>query len=148
MPSPLIRKLIDEYHYPEVNSENIDDFLLKNHQVVLFFTENPKQFPESNDVAVVLPELMKFYAGQLKIAVVSQVSQRQLQTRYGFSSWPSLVFLRQGQYLGVISQIQNWTDYQYQFNQILNSEPAGIPLFKIPVISESTLSNKSSCNSH
>jgi hydrogenase-1 operon protein HyaE len=142
MPSPLIRKLVDEYHCPELDEKNIDVFLQQHHDVLLFFTENPKQFPESNDVAVVLPELMKIYT-QLKVALVSQNSQRTLQARFGFNSWPSLVFLRDGEYLGVISQIQNWDDYLHEFNLILNSAPSRLPVFKIAVVSEMT-----SCQNH
>lgn len=145
MLSPLIQKLHDDYAYPCIDEENLDSFLAEHEQVLLFFSEDPQQFPESNDVAVVLPELMKVYADRLVVGVVSLSSQRRLQTRFGFSTWPSLVFLRNAQYLGVISQIQNWDDYLMQFERILSAPTPHIPVFKIPVVSDNS---SNTCHGH
>lgn len=135
MPSPLIEKMIETHGYPMVEEDTLDDFLASNEECVLFFTENPERFPESNDVAMILPELVKEYGHRFAAAVVGQKSQRQLQSRYGFTEWPSLVFLREGQYLGTISRVQNWTDYIVQINSILQSQPQPAPGFGVPVVS-------------
>jgi hydrogenase-1 operon protein HyaE len=47
-----------------------------------------------------------------------------------------LVFLRDGEYLGVITQVQNWDDYLREIQRLLDSEPVRAPGFKIPVVSE------------
>lgn len=135
MPSPLIQKMIETHSYPMIDEDNLDDFLQQHEEVVLFFTENPERFPESNDVAMILPELVKEYGNRFAAAVVNQKSQRQLQSRYGFTEWPSLVFLREGRYLGVVSRVQNWVDYIVQINTILQTEALEKdPGFGIPVI--------------
>jgi len=134
MPSPLIRDMIDKYRYPVLGTEDIDEFLAAHDDVVLFFTENPMHFPESNDVAVVLPELMRVFEGRLTAAVISQASERELFKRYNFKGWPSLVFLRRGEYLGVISRVQDWHVYIERIEAMLNAEPTPPPSIEIPLV--------------
>ncbi|MCG8429043.1 MAG: hypothetical protein MI754_16930 [Chromatiales bacterium] len=131
-----IENLIQQHGLPELSTETLDQFLEQHHQVMLFFTENPDQFPETNDVAVVLPELMKVFGDRLSAAVVALKSQRELQKRYGFKTWPSLVFLRDGAYLGVISRVQNWSEYLQEIESILSLEPSRPPTIGIPVVEE------------
>ncbi len=133
MASPLIENMIEKYGYPILNEDNIDEYVQSQEECVLFFTENPTRFPESNDVAMILPELVKEYGGRFTAAVIDQASQRKLQGRYGFNEWPTLVFLRNGQYLGHISRVQDWMDYIVKINQILTSEPRPAPGIGIPV---------------
>ncbi|MDJ0834430.1 MAG: hydrogenase-1 expression HyaE [Gammaproteobacteria bacterium] len=133
MPSPLIENMIEQYNYPLVDEQSLETFIQSHQECVLFLTENPERFPESNDVAMILPELVKQFAGRFAAAVVAQQAQRKLQTRYGFSEWPSLVFLRQGEYLGTISRVQDWSTYLNLINNILASEPRRAPGFAIPV---------------
>ena len=57
MNSPLINRLIDELGYPLLDDDNFEGFIEQTPISVLFLTEDPKRFPESLDVAVILPEL-------------------------------------------------------------------------------------------
>ncbi len=138
MPSPLIKNMIEQYHYPVLSIDTFEAFIQSQEECVLFFTENPTQFPESDDVAMILPELVKEYQGRFTAAIIDQASQRELQARYGFNEWPSLVFLRQGKYLGTISRVQDWMDYLVNINQILASEPKHAPGIGIPVVQSAT----------
>lgn len=141
MPSPQIRRLSEVHQYPVLNEQTLDAFLGENDEVVLFFSENPAQFPESNDVAMILPELVNAFAGRLKAARVASEAQHMLQRRYGFGQWPALVFLRRGKYLGVITQVQNWDDYLREIERLLQSEPTSAPGFAIPVVDASSQSH-------
>lgn len=137
MPSPLIENMIEKYDYPVLDEENFESFINAQEECVLFFTENPARFPESNDVAMILPELVKEYGNRFTAAVISQTAQRKLQARYGFSEWPTLVFLRNGQYLDHISRVQDWNEYIIRINEILTSKPKqalgiGIPVNVVP----------------
>ncbi len=133
MPSPLIQNMIEQYGYPLLDEAAHDIFIQDHEECVLFFTEDPARFPESNDVAMILPELVSEYGNRFAAAVIDQSAQRKLQTRYGFNEWPSLVFLRGGKYLGVVSRVQDWVMYLTQINQILSSQPKSAPGFAIPV---------------
>lgn len=136
MRSPLIQELIDTQHYTLLTAENADAFLAAHDDVVLFFTEEPKNFPESNDVAVILPELLKAFAGRLTAAVVDASAERALHQRYAFNKWPALVFLRRGEYLGVIIGIHDWATFNYEFERVLASTPSKAPAFTIPVVAD------------
>ncbi len=123
MPSPLIKIMIEQYNYPVLNVDTLDEYIQSQQECVLFFTENPTRFPESDDVAMILPELVKEYGNRFSAAVIEQDSQRKLQARYDFKEWPTLVFLRRGEYLGHISRVQDWNEYIIKINDFLSSEP-------------------------
>ncbi|MGD0961943.1 MAG: hydrogenase, partial [Methylomonas sp.] len=91
---------------------------------------DPLLFPESHDVAVILPELLKAYS-QLQGGIISATIERELQARFRFTSWPSLVFLRKGEYLGVITGIRDWPGYRRETAGILAALPGQPPGFDL-----------------
>ena len=118
---PLVTRLVDEFGLPEVDTSSVDDFLAAAGNAVLLFTEDPKKFPESADVAVVLPELMAAYPGAFRAAVVARTAERALQGRFGFARWPALVFLRDGEAVGTITGMHDWDDFQARVTTLLDS---------------------------
>ena len=133
MISRMIERLTSDLGYAVVDEGSVDPFAQEHEHCVLFFTEDPSAFPETNDVAVILPELVNAFADRLVPAVVARSAERVLKTRYGFSSWPALVFLRRGQYLGAIARVQDWEFYLGEIERILASEPTAAPTLGIPV---------------
>ncbi len=136
MSSPLIQRLFDEYGYPEIQVANLQDFIKGPGVFVLFFTGDPNQNRETNDVAVVLPELVSAFDGKLRPGVVSRSAEKELQARYGFRRWPALVFVQEDGYLGAITGMQNWEDYLRKVEALLKAEPREPPGFGVPVASE------------
>ena len=132
--TPLLNRLTGEFNYPVLDLSNIDAFLANNDFSVLFFTEDVKRFPETNDVAVVLPELLAVFP-DLKPAVISRDDEKKLQSLYGFRAWPALVFMRGEQYLDAITGIQDWSEYLTQIKTILTSEPKCPLSVGVPVVS-------------
>ena len=126
MSSPLINRLVEQLDYPLLDQQSFDEFVQAQPFSLLFFTEEPKRFPESNDVAVILPELVKAFP-QLSPAVIARDSEKALQARYNFSQWPTLVLLSRGRYLGQISRVQNWDEYIQQIDHILKLIPTRDP---------------------
>ncbi|GAA0425622.1 hydrogenase expression/formation protein HupG [Cocleimonas flava] len=133
-PAPLIDRLTAELKYPVLDLTNIDEFLENNEFSVLFFTEDIKRFPETNDVAVVLPELLSVFP-DLSPAIIARNDEKKLQNLYGFRAWPALVFMRRDQYLDAITGIQDWGDYLTQIKSILTSEPKRPLSIGVPVVS-------------
>jgi hydrogenase-1 operon protein HyaE len=134
MSSLLLKQLQTQHGLPLLNADNYDHFIYGNDTVLLFFSNDPAMFPESHDVAVILPELIKAFSDRLQAAVISKAIERELQARFRFTSWPSLVFLRGGEYLGVITGIKNWQEYLTEIMQILAAEvttPPGFDLDKV-----------------
>jgi hydrogenase-1 operon protein HyaE len=133
-PAPLVDRLSEELNFPLLDLSNLDAFLADNLFSVLFFTEDIARFPETNDVAVALPELMSVFP-DIKPAVVARSDEKKLQSLYGFRSWPALVFMRGDEYLDAITGIQDWTDYLEQIKNIITSEPSRPLSIGVPVVS-------------
>jgi len=134
MASSLVEKMIEHHGYPMVTTGNVDDFLHGNDYSVLFFSENPKNFPESNDVAVILPELMRAFGHRIAVGVVERDSERPLQAKYRFRGFPALVFLKQDGYLDVITKVRNWSEYTEEISRILKLEVSEPPAFDLSAV--------------
>jgi hydrogenase-1 operon protein HyaE len=118
---PAIVRLCRDFGIPEVGSDDVDVFLAAERDAVLFFTEDPKKYPESSDVAAVLPELIAAFPGRFRCAVIARESERALQRRFGFARWPALVFLRNGDAVGSITGIRDWSDFLEKIRALLES---------------------------
>ena len=137
MTHPLIERLIDELGYSEVSQANHDEFVTESGMNVLFFPGDPTTVRDATDVAVVLPELVAAFDGQLRPGVVTDTfgDGVVLKRQYGFREFPSLVFVRGGDYVGTISRIQDWADYLDRISNLLVAPPSRAPGFSIPVVS-------------
>ena len=132
----LIDRLIDELGYARVTLENHDDFVAAEGMNVLFFPGDPTTVKDATDVAVVLPELVNAFGGQLRPGVITDTfgDGKELKRHYGFSAFPSLVFVRSGEYVGAITRIQDWGDYLDTISELLVAAPKRPPGFSIPVV--------------
>jgi hydrogenase-1 operon protein HyaE len=135
----LIDRLLDEEGYVRVDSSNHQDFIETPGMNVLFFPGDPQTVKDATDVAVILPELLKAFAGQLRAGVVTDTFGvgKELKRHYGFSAFPSLVFVRSGEYVGAITRVQDWGDYLRLIAELLQAPPKRPPGFSIPVVSAS-----------
>lgn len=130
--SPLLSTIIERHGYPVLADADIPAFSGAHDHCVLFFAGDADRLMESNDLAVILPELIKASAGALVPIVVARESERVLQRTYRFSAFPALVFLRRGAYLGAISRVRDWADYMREIPAILAREASEPPPFKLP----------------
>jgi hydrogenase-1 operon protein HyaE len=131
--SPLTQMLLDDQGYTLVDESNVDSFLNSHEHSVLFFPGDAERLAESDDVAVILPELIKAFGGRIIPAVVARgESERALQRRFRFNAFPTLVFLRGDGYLGTISRVQDWQDYVRDIGEIFAREASDPPAFEFP----------------
>ena len=110
MPSAIVENMLDRTGIPRLTAANQASFLAAHPRAVLFFCGDPVKYPESNDVAMVLPEIVKEFEG-LAAAIVDTEIEREMQSGFDFTVWPALAFFRDGNYTGAITGIQNWEDY-------------------------------------
>jgi hydrogenase-1 operon protein HyaE len=136
MTHALIERLVQELNYPQVTLDNHDSFVETPGLNVLFFPGNPDTVKDATDVAVVLPELIAVFAPQLNPGVVTDTygAGQKLKQKYGFTHYPSLVFVRSSEYVGVISRIQDWDDYLSRITVLMASPGRRAPGFSIPVV--------------
>jgi hydrogenase-1 operon protein HyaE len=136
MTNKLIDRLTQELGYVEISLDNHDSFTRRPGLNVLFFPGNPETVKDATDVAVVLPELINAFGENLNPGVVTDTygAGKELKQKYGFSQYPALVFVRDGEYVGAISRIQDWSEYQTKINTFLAAPTRRAPGFSIPVV--------------
>lgn len=123
---PLIERLATVAGACDVRPDSVEAFEGRPGDAVLFFAGDPVRFPEALDVAVVLPELQAA-AGGLAIGVVPPDVEDALARRYAVQRWPSLVWLRDGGYLGTTSGMKDWDDYVRELQALRQARPGPRP---------------------
>jgi len=136
MSHAMIDRLITELGYAKVSLDNHDDFVAEPGMNVLFFPGDPTTVRDATDVAVVLPELVAAFDGQLRPGVVTDVfgDGKVLNRQYGFKEYPALVFVRSGDYVGTIARIQDWADYLDRISDLFVAAARRPPGFSVPVV--------------
>lgn len=130
--SEVLQSVIARRGYPVLDLGSLDNATADAPLAMVFLAGDWWRLGESDDVAAVLPELEKALAGHCAIMVAARADERALQRRWHFKSYPTLVFLRDGQYLGAIEGIRDWSDYLVEIPEILGREPAAPPPFQLP----------------
>ncbi len=132
----LVQRLVNEFQATWITPQSLAAFTqATTGEQVLLFTGDPVRFPECLDVAVVLPELQRAFAptqGRFAIGVVCRETEDEVARRYGVQRWPSLVFLRGGQYVATVAGMLDWTDYLARVAEVLALPTSRPP---IPLVS-------------
>ena len=136
MTHALIDRLMTELGYPEISLENHDAFIQQPGLNVLFFPGDPDTAKDATDVAVVLPELVAAFENRLNPGIVADTfgAGMKLKRQYGFTHYPSLVFVRDGEYVGTITRIQDWGDYLAKISAMFTAPVRRAPGFSVPVV--------------
>lgn len=129
---PLIDRLFTQHGFAAVTVEGFDAFVAAPGHAILFFSEDPVRFRETLDLAVILPELVRAFAGRLRAGVLLPDAAKRLAPRYGFRRWPAFVLLRDGEYLGAIDGVRNWDEYLAETARLLAAEPTRPPSIPVP----------------
>ena len=100
--------------------------------VALLVTEDPQRNLEVLDACVILPEALKPLGDRVLRYVAGPESAPALMQRFGVGRAPSVVFLRDGEYVGALNGIRDWNDYQNEVDRLLSGpaqpKPIGIPV--------------------
>lgn len=135
---PLLTRLVSHHHAQWVDFDNVAAWLAsQSGDHVLLFAGDPVAFPESLDVAVILPELQKVSAARHKpfaVAVAVPDCAQALAETYGSRRWPTLMFFRDGQYVTTLSGMHDWTDYLGLLAHALDKPVSRPPTIGIPVV--------------
>ncbi len=116
---PQIARLVSDNGYAEIDVAGFEGFAGEAAEGILFFPGDPERYPESLDVAAILPELSKAFAQRFNIGLVRREAETALQAKFGFGVWPALVFLRGGAYVGTLTGMRNWDEYLSEIGALL-----------------------------
>ncbi|MBY6209364.1 MULTISPECIES: hypothetical protein [Halomonas] len=118
MTGPLGR-LINELGYPCLAGAELQAFMAEEGLHVLLLSGDPETNLETQDVAVILPELVSAFAGKFIPAVVQRQDEDLIRERFQVWPVPSLVFVEQGQLKGVVSRVRDWQAYLEEVGAIV-----------------------------
>ncbi|MDD9730505.1 hydrogenase accessory protein [Mameliella sp. AT18] len=120
MTHPLVTRLTEEFGYPALTTEaEIAAFTEAPGTHVIFVPGDARRNLETPDVAVVLPELRQAFQGRFDCAVAADSIETGLRESTGVLKTPSLIFFRDGQVLGGIPKVRDWSDYVDRITQLL-----------------------------
>jgi hydrogenase-1 operon protein HyaE len=78
---------------------------------LILFADDPAKVPETWDLTIILPEALLRMEGEVRVGLLPPAVARSLATRYGIRIWPALLALRDGDYLGTIEGLKDWSSY-------------------------------------
>jgi hydrogenase-1 operon protein HyaE len=128
----LFAKHVQSHGWQAPGAAQVDAFVAAPGHAILFFTDDPRRAPECWDVAVVLPDLLAAHAAGARVALLDPATSKAVAARFGVAIWPSLVFMRDGEYLGVIERMRDWEEYAGRIPQILARAPGPVPDPRFP----------------
>lgn len=130
---PLVERLFSTHGYANVDAAGLDAFAATSGDALLFFTEDPVQYRETLDLAVILPEIVGALETVVRVGVLLPAAARALAPRYGFRRWPALVWLREGGYVGAIDGLRDWSDYRAECARLAKAPVTRPPAIGVAV---------------
>lgn len=130
----LLERLRTQSKVVLLDKEGLEAFVMAGGDGMVLFAQEPDQQPETWDVAVILPEVLKLFGDRLRAAIISPEQARKEKTRYGITRWPALVFVRDGGYVGAIEGMCNWDEYMRAIAEMLEKPATRPPSVGIPVM--------------
>lgn len=124
-----ISRMLQKHGFHRVDRSNPE---FPSGLTALLLTEDPQRNLEVLDACVILPEALKPVADQISRWVAAPDFAAALMQQYGVPRAPAVVFLRDGQFVGVLNGIRDWVEYQNEVARLLNGpaqpKPIGIPV--------------------
>jgi len=142
--SALVERLASVHGATWLDATTLQPWSAQGGNRVVLFAGDPVRFPEGQDVAVVLPELRRSVPGGFEIGILPRALEEAVARRYGVQRWPSLLFLRDGQYVATLAGMLDWDDYLRETTQALALPVSRVPGIGVPLVSAAA--SESSCH--
>jgi hydrogenase-1 operon protein HyaE len=131
-----LAQMRDQAGFALLDTDSFDAFCAETGDALILFAEDPMKVPETWDMTIILPEVVKTLSPSnppLRVGMLPPAAARALAGRYGIRLWPALLALRHGEYLGAIEGLKDWTVYKSQVPALLAATPSRPPSIGIPV---------------
>ena len=121
------------YGYHLLDAESYADFAKAPGNTLILFADDPAKVPETWDLTIILPEALLRMEGEIRVGLLMPADARNLASRYGFRIWPALLALRDGEYLGTVEGLKDWSSYVRLLPELLSAPPSRPPSIGISV---------------
>ena len=96
--------------------------MTRHPRALLFFTGDLAQNPEGRDVAIVVRELLRQYAGRLALGLVDRRDETAVMAKTGVVVLPAVAFVADGHTVDVVARMRDWGAYAQAADRLF---PAG-----------------------
>lgn len=110
-PDSLLDQLATHPAAEIVRKSSLQDFLTRHPRALLFFTGDLAQNPEGRDVAIVVRELLRQYAGRVALGLVDRRDETAVMARTGVVVLPAVAFVAAGRTVDVVARMRDWGAY-------------------------------------
>ena len=110
-PDSLIEQLATHTASEVVRRSGLQDFLARHPRALLFFTGDLAQNPEGRDVAIVVRELLRQYAGRVALGLVDRRDETAVMAKTGVVVLPAVAFVADGRTVDVVARMRDWGAY-------------------------------------
>jgi hydrogenase-1 operon protein HyaE len=119
----LLQRLADT-GYQAVDAAGLDSLASATQNLIVMLNADPVKYPEVLDNVVIVPEVLReFPADTFRVAYADLPASQAIAKRFGILKFPALLFLRQGEYVGIIAGLQDWPDIVHSFADKLTAPP-------------------------
>jgi hydrogenase-1 operon protein HyaE len=125
-PTPALRRLLTKPDVVALSGGEAVAAFVAHGTVALLFTGNAARYPEIDDLAVVLPEIMGEFPGRFHVGVIDPDADRPVAARYKVTIRPTLVFVRDGVILGALPRMRDWAVYLDEVSRLLAGAAEGV----------------------
>jgi hydrogenase-1 operon protein HyaE len=124
--------------YPQTDADGLDSLAAATPHLIVMLNADPVKYPEVLDNVVIVPEVLReFPADTFHVAYADLPASQRIAKRYGILKFPALLFLRQGEYVGIIAGLLDWPDIVHAFADKLTAPTRRPPSVGIAVTSAS-----------
>jgi len=120
MSSPLIDQLMTRHGCAQLDAAGLEAFVAAKGAGMLIVTGDPLTNLESDDLAVIVPELMKVFPGGFRAGVVERDLEKEVRHRFDVWATPALIFVEEGRLLGALPKVRDWSEYLFEISRILD----------------------------
>ncbi|MDV6330614.1 hypothetical protein [Asticcacaulis sp. 201] len=120
MSSPLIEQLITRHGCARLDAAGLDAFISAPGVGALVVTGDPATNLESDDLAVIVPELMKTFPGAFRTGVVDRDLEKEVRHRFDVWATPALIFVESGRMLAALPKVRDWNEYLVEMRRMLD----------------------------
>lgn len=110
-PDLLIEQLASHPASEVVRRSGLQDFLSRHSRALLFFTGDLAQNTEGRDVAIVVRELLRQYAGRIALGLVDRRDETAVMAKTGVVVLPAVAFVADGRTVDVVARMRDWGVY-------------------------------------
>lgn len=127
-PTTALERLAHQHAATWVTPATLDDWAASAPHAVLLLAGDPLLRPEGQDVAAVLPELIRAAGIPCAIGIAHRSDEEPLAARLGAQRWPALVCFANGRYAAALSGMHDWLPFVQQFSAALAAPPSRPPI--------------------